>query len=129
MKVEKIICNNTLIAIRVKRLKNGAIPLTDPHEALQVLTHKRQKGKHTQAHMHTPKIRITQKLQECLVVMKGKIKIDFYGLDKKIFKSIYVSSGEIVIFMNGGHAVHLLQDSEIIEVKNGPFVEDKVLIE
>lgn len=127
--MEKIIYNNTLIAIRVKRFKNGAIPLTDPHEPLQVLVHKRQKGKHTQAHLHTPKKRITQKLQECLVIMKGRIKIDFYGLDKKFFKSIYVSAGEIIIFMNGGHAVHILEDSEIIEVKNGPFVEDKVLIE
>ena len=127
--MEKIFYKNTLIAVKFKKFKNGAIPLTDPLEPLQVLVHKRQKGKHTPAHMHTPKERITQKLQECLVVMKGKIRIDFYGLDKKFFKSIYLSAGEIVIFMNGGHAVHLLQDSEIVEVKNGPFVEDKVLIE
>lgn len=127
--MEKIIYNNTLLAIRVKRFKNGAVPLTDPHEALQVLTHKRRSGKYTKAHIHTPKKRVTGKLQECLVMVKGKIKIDLYTPDKKFFKSIYVSTGQAVIFMNGGHAVHLLKDSEIIEVKNGPFVEDKVLIE
>jgi len=127
--VERIFHNNILIAVRFKKFKNGAVPLTDPLEPLQVLVHKRQKGKHTKAHMHKPVERITQKLQECLVVMKGKIKIDLYGLDKKFFKSIYLSPREVVIFVSGGHAVHLLKDSEIVEVKNGPFVEDKVLIE
>ena len=127
--MEKIIYNNTIIAIRVKRLRNGAVPLTDPLEPLQVLSHKRKKGKYTKAHIHTPKKRITQNLQECLVMIKGKIKIDLYGPDKKFFKSIYLSSGEAVIFMNGGHAVHIVKDSEIIEVKNGPFIEDRESIE
>lgn len=127
--MEKIFYDNTLLAIRVKRLKNGAVPLTDPLEPLQVLTHKRKKGKYTKAHIHTPKKRVTGKLQECLVMIKGEIKIDLYTPRKKFFKSIYLSAGEVVVFMNGGHAVHLLKDSEIIEIKNGPFVEDKVLIE
>ncbi len=127
--MEKIFYKNTLIAVRFKKFKNGAIPLTDPLEPIQVLVHKRQKGKSTKAHMHAPKKRVTQKLQECLVVMKGKIKIDLYGPDKKLFKSIYLAIGQVLIFMNGGHAVHLLEDSEIVEVKNGPFVEDKILLE
>ena len=127
--MEKIICNNTLLAVLFKKFKGGAVPLTDPLEPLQVLVHKSQKGKYTKAHTHTPKQRITQKLQECLVVMKGKIKIDLYAPDKKFFKSTYLSPHEIVIFMNGGHAVHLLKDSEIVEVKNGPFIEDREFIE
>jgi len=127
--MEKIIYKKTLIAIRFKEFKEGAIPLTDPREPLQLLVHKRPAGKHTKAHIHIPKKRVTEKLQECLVVMKGKIKIDLYGPDKKFFKHIYLSVGQVIILMNGGHAVHLIKDSEIIEIKNGPFVEDKVLIE
>jgi len=127
--MEKITHKNTLIAIRLKRLKYGANPLTEPNESLQVLAHKRQAGKKTPAHFHLPRRRVTQTLQECLVVIKGKIKIDLYGTHKKKFKSIYLTSGDVVIFMGGGHAVHILEDTEIIEVKNGPFVEDKVMIE
>lgn len=127
--MEKIIYKNTLIAIRFKKFKQGAIPLTSPNEPLQLLVHKRPAGKYTPAHFHTPKKRVTEKLQECLVVMKGRIKIDLYGPDKKKFKHLYLSVGAVIILMNGGHSVHLLQDSEIIEIKNGPFVEDKVLIE
>lgn len=127
--MEKIIYKQTLIAIRVKKLKNGALPLTDPFEPLQVLAHKRKAGKYTKAHLHRPKKRVTGKLHECLVVIKGKIKIDLYGPDKKYFKSVYLSPRQVIIFMNGGHAVHILEDAELIEVKNGPFVEDKVLLE
>ena len=105
------------------------MPLTDLREPLQVLVHKRKMGEYTKAHIHTPKKRVNQKLQECLVVIKGKIKIDLYAPDKKFIKSIFLSAGQAVIFMNGGHGIHIVKDAEIIEVKNGPFVQDKVLIE
>jgi len=126
--VDKIIYNNNVIAIRIKKFKNGIMPLTDPHEPLQLVIHKRSSGEYTKAHTHALKRRITEKLQECLVVINGKIKIDFYTPDKKYFKSIHLSSGEAIIFMNGGHGVHILKDSEIIEIKNGPFIEDKIFI-
>lgn len=127
--MEKIIYNNTLIAVRVKKFKNGVIPLTDPLGSLQILSHKRKAGEYTKAHIHMPKVRVTQTLQECLVVIKGKIKIDLYDPDKKFIKSIFLSAGQAVIFMNGGHGVQMVKDSEIVEIKNGPFAQDKVLIE
>lgn len=126
--MEKIFYKDTLIAILVKKFENGVTSLTDPKEPLQLVIHKRLTGEYTKAHTHATKKRITEKLQECLVVLKGKIKIDFYSPDKKNFKSIDVSPGEVVILMNGGHSVHTLKDSEFVEVKNGPFVEDKILI-
>ena len=127
--MEKIIYKKTLIAIRFKKFKNGAVPLTNPQEPLQLLVHKRPAGKSTPAHFHVPKKRVTEKLQECLVVMKGKIKIDLFGPDKKFFKHVYLSVGEVIILMNGGHSVTLLKDSEIVELKNGPHIEDKVMLE
>ncbi len=127
--MEKITHGKTLIAIRIKKFKSGALPLTEPNEPLQVLTHKRKAGKKTAAHFHLPKRRVTQTVQECLIIMKGRIRVDLYGIHKKKIKSLYLSAGDIVIFMGGGHAVHILEDTELIEVKNGPFVEDKVLIE
>lgn len=126
--MEKIIHNNNLIAIRIKKLKKGITPLSNPYEPLQLVLHKRSSGEYTKPHSHAPKRRVTEKLQECLVVIKGKIKIDFYTSEKRKFKSIFLLPGETVVFMSGGHGVHILKDSEIIEIKNGPFIEDKVLI-
>lgn len=127
--IEKICHKLTLIAIRYKKFKNGATPLTDPLESLQAVAFKVRKGKYTKAHIHKPQKRTTLKLQECLVVVSGKIKIDLYTSDKMYFKSIYLTSGQAVVFVNGGHAVHVLKDSNIYEIKNGPYQDDKELIE
>ncbi len=127
--MEKIIHNNTLVAVRIKKSKTGITPLSDSDQPLQVLIHSREKGSQTKAHLHKPTQRITQALQECLVILKGKIKIDFFTTEKKIFKSIQASKGEVIIFVSGGHAVHVLENSEIVEVKNGPFIEDREFIE
>lgn len=127
--MEKIIHNGTLVAVLIRKFENGITPLSDSDQPLQVLIHKREKGSYTKAHLHRPKERMTKTLQECLVVLKGRIKIDFYTIEKNIFKSIEASGGEVIIFISGGHAVHILENSEIVEVKNGPFVEDRDFIE
>jgi len=117
-----------LVAIKLAKVPKGSVPLTQENQPLQLVTLKHPKGTYLKAHMHKPKKRITHSLQECLVVRKGKIKIDLYGADKTLFKSIYLIEGELLILVNGGYGIHLIKDSELIEVKNGPFIEDKLLI-
>lgn len=127
--MEKITYKNTLIAFLIRRFKNGSTPITNSSEPLQLMTHKHPQNFSIKAHIHTPKKRTTQKLQECLVVTKGKIKVDLYTANKKFFKYVYLSIGETLILINGGWAVNILKDCEFIEIKNGPFIEDKVIIE
>lgn len=126
--MEKIFHAHILIAIRIKKIPEGSIPLTPGDQPLQVVTLKHPQGTYLKAHKHLPRQRITSRLQECLVVKKGKIKIDLYAPDDKLFKHLYLSLGEALILVNGGYAIHFLKNSEIFELKNGPFIEDKVLI-
>lgn len=119
---------NKLVAIFLNRLPVGSIPQTDGKEPLQLVTLKHPKGKYLVAHTHKPVVRKTAKMQECLVVKKGKVKIDLYGPDKKMFKKIIMKTGDLLIILSGGLGIHVLEDAEMIELKNGPFVEDKVLI-
>ncbi|KKQ96658.1 MAG: hypothetical protein UV74_C0010G0004 [Candidatus Woesebacteria bacterium GW2011_GWB1_43_14] len=126
--MEKIFYKKTLIGIRIKKIPKGSVPLTDGKEPLQLVSLKHPKGSYLKAHIHEPKKRVTRSLQECLIVKKGKIRLDLYGRDKKKFKRLFLKAGESFILMNGGIGIHLLEDSECLEVKNGPFVEDKVLI-
>lgn len=119
---------NKLVAIFLSRLPNGSIPQTEGKEPLQLVTLKHPKGKYLVAHAHKSTPRKTEKMQECLVVKKGKIMIDLYGPDKKMFKKLTMKTGDLLIILNGGLGIHILEDAEIIELKNGPFVEDKVLI-
>ena len=126
--MEKFFYKNVLIGIRIKAFRNGSNPATDAKEPLQVLMSKHKKKHSVKAHIHSPHKRIIWRIQECLMMKKGKIKVDFYTPDKKYFKSIYLKQGEALILAAGGHGVTFLEDSEIIEVKSGPFQEDKIFI-
>ena len=126
--MEKIIHQKKIVALVIKTISDGSIPLTDPQEPLQLVTLKHRQGKYLKAHLHKPKRRQTDKLQECLIVRKGKIAVDLYSENKLFFKRKILNTGDVLIMMNGGYGIKILSDSELIEVKNGPFVEDKELI-
>ncbi len=128
VKIEKIIYKNELLGMKIKDISHGSIPITDAKEPLQLVTLKHPKGAYLKAHMHAPKKRVTASLQECLIVKKGRIKLDLYGHDKEFHKCLYMNPGEIFVLAKGGYGIKLMEDSELIELKNGPFVEDKILI-
>lgn len=126
--MEQIFYKKKLVGVLLRRLEKGSVPVTDGKEPLQLVTLKHPKGAYLKAHMHKPKKRVTMRLQECLIMKKGSAKIDLYGADKKKFKTISLREGETYILMYGGYGIHVTEDAEMIEVKNGPFLEDKVLI-
>lgn len=126
--MDRIYQHNKLLAIRIKNIPYGSVPVTEGSEPLQLVTLKHPQGTYLQAHLHTPKKRVTKSLQECLIVKKGKVRLDLYDENKKLFKKILLSEGQTLIMVRGGYGIHLLKDSELIEVKNGPFIEDKVRI-
>ena len=126
--MEKIFYKNKLIGLKITKLPKGSVPATDEAQPLQLVTLKHPKGTFLRAHIHTPKKRTTERLQECLIVRKGKVRLDLYGPDKRFFKYIYLKEGQSFISLAGGLAIHVLKDAEIFEVKNGPFKEDKILI-
>ncbi len=124
-KTEKIFVGKKLVGIKIKSLAPGSNPITQDDGALQVLTLKHTKGESVAPHYHRDTKRVTHTLQECLVVVKGKISVDSYA-GKKISRSVIVRAGESYIVLAGIIGVRYLEDSEVIEVKNGPFKDDKV---
>lgn len=127
-KMEKILHNGNVVAIKISAMPDGSTPVTASEGALQVLTLKHPKGRLVAPHTHTPHRRETSTLQECLVVLRGKLRISFFGDDKKAFTHIDLEKGEVCITLSGPHSVEFLEDSEVIEVKNGPFIDDKKII-
>ena len=117
-----------LIGFRMRTVPAGSVPATGEKEFLQLVTLKHKKGAYLKAHAHVPKRRVTARLQECLYVKKGRIRLDLYGTDKKCFKRIYLKVGDLYFSLRGGIGIHVLEDAEMLEFKNGPFKEDKVLI-
>ena len=84
--MDKYYYKNKLMGIRITNIQKGSIPQTEGKEPVQLVTLKHPQGTYLQSHMHRPRKRVTNKLQECMIVRHGKVRIDLYGTDKKKFK-------------------------------------------
>ena len=126
--MKKIFYKDILLGIHLVSMENGTNPITDPHHSLQMVTIKHPSKAIVKPHRHKPTKRTTDILQECLVVCKGKIKVDLFTPEGQLFEEIIVNTGEAFITINGGHGIHIIEDAEVYEIKNGPFAEDKELL-
>ncbi|HBV01181.1 MAG TPA: hypothetical protein DEF00_02165 [Candidatus Taylorbacteria bacterium] len=127
--MDNIFLGKKLVAVHVRRFPDAkTMPVTSPNEALQLLTLKRMKGDIIKAHLHVPKKRVTKGLQECTIVIKGKIRCDLFDKEVKCFRKVFVREGEAMLTLGVAHSVHFLEDSLVYELKNGPFIDDKKFI-
>lgn len=117
------------MGIKISQLPLGSTPATDPRLPLQLVTLKHPKGNLLKAHLHKKRRLVSNISETCFVVKSGKIRLDLYSPDKIFFKYIVLKEGQIFITANGsGHSIKMLEDAEVLEIKNGPFEEDKILI-
>jgi hypothetical protein len=82
------------------------------------------KGKTILPHIHNPVPREVLYTQETLFIKKGKLRIDFYDTDKKYFGSRILQDGDVLFLITGGHGFEVLEEVEMIEVKQGPYTGD-----
>ena len=60
-----------------------------------------------------------------IFVKSGKVKITFYNNDKEFIRHVVLVGGDVVLLIEGGHGFEMLEPTEMIEVKQGPYVGDK----
>jgi len=53
------------------------------------------------------------------------VRVDFYGDDETFRESREIRTGDVILLSVGGHGFEMLEDSELIEVKQGPYLDDK----
>ena len=72
------------------------------------------------------KPRIINYCTEVLLIEKGKVKIKFFDNNSSdIKKDKILNEGDIIILFQGGHGFKILEKTQIIEIKQGPYVEGK----
>lgn len=72
------------------------------------------------AHRHLPIERHLVGTAEVLFVKRGRALADFYGLEGQLVESIEVFAGDLIVLIGGGHGFRMLEDTVLIEVKQGP---------
>ena len=82
------------------------------------------KGHVIEPHVHLEVPREVQLTKEVILIRSGRVRIDFYCQKKKYIESSILHAGDIVLLAFGGHGFEMLEESEIIEVKQGPYAGD-----
>lgn len=72
-------------------------------------------------HVHNSVAREVHFTKEVLFIKSGKVRVDFYDDDQNYLESRVLNTGDIVLLAFGGHGFEMLEASEIIEVKQGPY--------
>ena len=141
--IEHVFEEEKLLAIILRTdFKKDGIDFFTPTDYSQQLGYmNRSKGYKIQPHIHNKVERKINYTQEVLFIKSGLVRVDFYKTDKKYLNSKILNRGDVILLSFGGHGFEMLEDSEIIEVKQGPFAgnidksrfkfvsQDKLIIE
>jgi len=107
---------------RYKKISSKRKNISPVSEYLQISSQKLKKGDYINPHIHLKNKRITLSTQEVWLVLKGKLSIKIFDIDKKKIKNFILNKGDIYVLFCGGHSFKVLSnDAEFYEIKNGPY--------
>jgi mannose-6-phosphate isomerase-like protein (cupin superfamily) len=124
--IEKIINKNQILAIILRaNYKSEGIEFFTPNNFSQQLGYmNRPKGHQIKPHLHNNIIRTVEYTNEVLFIKSGKVKVNFYDENKVFLKSETLEKGDFILLAKGGHGFEMLETSEMIEIKQGPYAGD-----
>lgn len=124
--IQKIIHHNQLLSIIIRHsFQKEGIEFFTPNNFSQQLAYmKRPKNYVITPHVHNPVPREVQFTKEVLYLKSGKIRVDFYDEQQNYLESTVLNAGDVILLAFGGHGFEMLEESEIIEVKQGPYAGD-----
>jgi hypothetical protein len=131
--IEKIIHKDLVLAILIRHeYSNSGIQFFTSEKDSQQLGYMNRPCEYEiQPHRHNLVQREVNLTQEVLFIKSGKVRVDFYSNKQEYLESRILLPGDVILLSDGGHGFKMLEASEIIEVKQGPYCseQDKVRFE
>jgi mannose-6-phosphate isomerase-like protein (cupin superfamily) len=125
--VERISANGITISIIVHAefREPGIHFFTEDTLSQQLAFMSHPAGKLIAPHLHNPVPREVQFTQEVLFIRKGRLRVDFYDTEQHYLESRVLGAGDVILLIQGGHGFEVLEEVEMIEVKQGPYVGEQ----
>lgn len=125
--IEEVMVDGYVAAIIVRNeFRPEGIQFVTPDDYSQQLGYMtRPSGYRIQPHIHLHVDRKATLTQEVLYVRRGRVRVDFYREDESYIDSCEIATGDVILLSRGGHGFEMLDDTEMIEVKQGPYLDDK----
>ena len=124
--VEEVKKKNKLLAMIIRNnYECDGVDFITPNEYSQQVAYMHHStGKVIDAHVHNMVHRNVVLTQEVLFIKKGILRVDFYDDYEDYLESKELYAGDIILLVSGGHGFHVIEEVEMIEVKQGPYAGD-----
>jgi len=124
--IEQVFAEEKLLAIIVRSgySKSGVNFFSPANFSQQLAFIGHPAGRLIEPHIHNPVPREVLYTQEVLVIKKGSLRVDFYGYESTCLESKILYPGDVILLAEGGHGFEVLEELEMIEVKQGPYSGD-----
>ena len=124
--IENITHGGRVLAMLLRTAyQEQGIKFFTPDEYSQQLAYmSRPVGYVIQPHVHNAVLRQVEFTKEVLFIKSGKVRVDFYDDDQNYLESRILNPGDVILLAFGGHGFEMLEATEIIEVKQGPYAGD-----
>lgn len=115
--------NGEVMALLIKRNYSGQGVefFTKNEDYMQVAYMGHPKGHVITPHIHNRIVRSVDYTCETLILRRGRMKIYLYEnmKEKHVFE---IESGDVITLFSGGHGFEMIEDVEMIEIKQGPYI-------
>ncbi len=113
------------IVIKADCEVRGVHFVTDDEATQQLGVMRHEAGHRVVPHVHHSVPRTVELTQETLFIRSGAVRLDLYSVQKEYITSCELVTGDVVLLVSGGHGLEMIEQTDIIEVKQGPFVGDR----
>jgi mannose-6-phosphate isomerase-like protein (cupin superfamily) len=124
--VEHVVHEDRLLAVILSAGFNrpGIHFFTEPELSQQLAYMQHRAGTDIEPHVHNRLLHEVQYTQEVLFIRSGRLRVDFYTDNGTYLESRELGPGDTILLAAGGHGFHVLEQLEMIEVKQGPYLGD-----
>lgn len=124
--IEQILYKDIILAciLRASYKDEGIHFFTPGYFSQQLGYMNRPKGYTIAPHTHNPVPRTIEWTQEALFIRSGAVRVDFFAPETNEYLiSRSLQAGDVILLAHGGHGFYMNEASEMIEIKQGPYVE------
>jgi mannose-6-phosphate isomerase-like protein (cupin superfamily) len=125
--IERIVNQGKELALIIRRSfrKEGIEFFTPGSYSQQIGYMNRPAGYVIAPHVHNAVPREVQFTKEVLIIRSGRVRVDFYSETQEYLESTILETGDVILLAYGGHGFEMLEPTEMIEVKQGPYAGDE----
>jgi mannose-6-phosphate isomerase-like protein (cupin superfamily) len=114
---EQVLC----CIIRSDFIPDQTTFLTPPEYKQQVGYIVYPTGGEVARHVHRPLERHLVGTSEVLIVKQGRCLVDIYNDERELVATRELGPGDLMLMVGGGHGFRMLEDTVLLEVKQGPY--------